>query len=424
VNQKSKEELREALASIKTEADKRFEKIKGDSNQNIFIGMATCGLASGAIEVKRAFEEALAEQKINARIISVGCLGHCYAEPLVIIDKPGFPPILYHNVTPGKANLLVKAFLRDDDPVFEHVLGAMEENEFIPTVMEFPRFSQEKRVVMAKCGLVDPEDIYQYIAQGGYSALTKALTVDPEQVIFEVLESGLRGRGGAGFLTGKKWQFVQDAEEKAKVVICNADEGDPGAYMDRAILESNPHQVIEGIAICAYAVGAKRAIVYVRAEYPLAVKIVQKAIAQAKELRLLGKGILETQFDLDVTVFQGSGAFVCGEETALIRSIQGQRGMPQPRPPYPAQTGVWGKPTVINNVKTLASIPPIVERGGKWLKEIGTKKSPGTAIFSVVGNIVHAGLVEIPMGVTLKLVALLEGACPSDFLMPPLTLIL
>jgi len=415
VNHKSKKELLEAFASIKTEAEKRFKKIKGDSNQNIFIGMATCGLASGAIEVKRAFEEALTEQKINAHMISVGCLGHCYAEPLVIIDKPGFPPILYHNVTPGKANLLVKAFLRDDDPVFEHVLGAMEENELIPTVMEFPRFNQEKRVVMAKCGLIDPEDIYQYIAQGGYSGLAKALTVDPEQIIFEVLESGLRGRGGAGFLTGKKWQFVEDAEEKGKVVICNADEGDPGAYMDRAILESNPHQVIEGIAICAYAVGAKRAIVYVRAEYPLAVKIVQKAIEQAKELGLLGKGILETQFDLDVTVFQGSGAFVCGEETALIQSIQGQRGMPQPRPPYPAQTGLWGKPTVINNVKTLASIPPIVEKGGKWLKEIGTKKSPGTAIFSVVGNIVHAGLVEIPMGVTLRsLVFDICGGIPNQ----------
>jgi len=415
VNLKSKETLIDVFASIKTEAEKRFGKIKGDSNQNIFIGMATCGLASGAIEVKRAFEEALAEQKINARVISVGCLGHCYAEPLVIIDKPGFPPILYHNVTPGKANLLVKAFLRGDDPVFEHVLGAMEENELIPTVMEFPRFNQEKRVVMGKCGLIDPEDIYQYIAQGGYSALAKALTLDPEQIIFEVLESGLRGRGGAGFLTGKKWQFVEDAEEKGKFVICNADEGDPGAYMDRAILESNPHQVIEGIAICAYAVGAKRAIVYVRAEYPLAVKIVQKAIEQARELGLLGKGILETQFDLDVTVFQGSGAFVCGEETALIRSIQGQRGMPQPRPPYPAQTGLWGKPTVINNVKTLASIPPIIEKGGKWLKGIGTKKSPGTAIFSVVGNIVHAGLVEIPMGVTLRsLVFDICGGVPNQ----------
>jgi len=415
VNQNSKEELLEAFASIKTEAEKRFEKIKGDGNQNIFIGMATCGLASGAIEVKRAFEEALTEQKINARMISVGCLGHCYAEPLVIIDKPGFPPILYHNVTPGKANLLVKAFLRDDDPVFEHVLGAMEENELIPTVMEFPRFNQEKRVVMAKCGLVDPEDIYQYIAGGGYSALVKALTADPEQVIFEALESGLRGRGGAGFLTGKKWQLVKDSEEKDKIIICNADEGDPGAYMDRAILESNPHQVIEGIAICAYAVGAKRAIVYVRAEYPLAVKIVQKAIEQAKELRLLGKGILGTDFDLDIRVFQGSGAFVCGEETALIQSIQGQRGMPQPRPPYPAQSGLWGKPTVINNVKTLASIPPIVEKGGKWFRGIGTKRSPGTAIFSVVGNIVHAGLVEIPMGVTLRsLVFDICGGIPNQ----------
>ena len=402
MNQKSKEELLEAFASIKTEAEKRFEKIKGDSNQNIFIGMATCGIASGAIEVKKAFEEALAEQEINACIISVGCLGHCYAEPLVIINKPGFPPILYHNVTPGKANLLVKAFLRDDDPVFEHVLGAMEENELIPTVMEFPRFNQEKRVVMAKCGLIDPEDIYQYIVQGGYSALAKALTMGPEQVIFEVLESGLRGRGGAGFITAIKWQLVQDAEEKGKVVICNADEGDPGAYMDRAILESNPYQVIEGISICAYAVGAKRAMIYVRAEYPLAVKIVQRAIEQAKELRLLGNGILGTAFDLDMRVFQGSGAFVCGEETALIQSIQGQRGMPQPRPPFPTQRGLWGKPTVINNVKTLASIPPIVEKGGKWLREIGTEKSPGTAIFSVVGNIVHAGLVEIPMGVTLR----------------------
>jgi len=415
VNQNSKEELLEAFASIKTEAEKRFEKIKGDGNQNIFIGMATCGLASGAIEVKRAFEEALTEQKINARMISVGCLGHCYAEPLVIIDKPGFPPILYHNVTPGKANLLVKAFLRDDDPVFEHVLGAMEENELIPTVMEFPRFNQEKRVVMAKCGLVDPEDIYQYIAGGGYSALVKALTADPEQVIFEALESGLRGRGGAGFLTGKKWQLVKDSEEKDKIIICNADEGDPGAYMDRAILESNPHQVIEGIAICAYAVGAKQAIIYVRAEYPLAVKIVQKAIEQAKELRLLGKGILGTDFDLDIRVFQGSGAFVCGEETALIQSIQGQRGMPQPRPPYPAQSGLWGKPTVINNVKTLASIPPIVEKGGKWFRGIGTKRSPGTAIFSVVGNIVHAGLVEIPMGVTLRsLVFDICGGIPNQ----------
>lgn len=409
MNQNSKVKLNEIFTSIKAEAETRLKDISGDNSQNIFIGMATCGRASGAVEVKATFEEALIERKINAHIIPVGCLGHCYGEPLVIIDKPGFPPILYQNVTPGKARLLVKAFLEEGDPVFEHVLGAMEENDMIPAVMEFPRFNQEKRVVMANCGLINPEDIYQYIAKGGYSALAKALTLEPEKIIGEIKESGLRGRGGAGFLTGIKWQVVHDSEEKDKIVICNADEGDPGAYMDRTILESNPHQVIEGMAITAYAVGANRAIVYVRAEYPLAVEMIKKAIGHATEIKLLGEGILGTNFNLDIAVFQGSGAFVCGEETALIQSIQGKRGMPQLRPPYPAQRGLWGKPTVINNVKTLASLPPIFENGAKWFRGIGTDKSPGTAIFSVVGNIVHAGLVEIPMGVTLR--ALIFDIC-------------
>jgi NADH-quinone oxidoreductase subunit F len=227
VNQNSKVKLNEIFASIKAEAETRLKDISGDNSQNIFIGMATCGRASGAVEVKATFEEALIERKINAHIIPVGCLGHCYGEPLVIIDKPGFPPILYQNVTPGKARLLVKAFLEEDDPVFEHVLGAMEENDMIPAVMEFPRFNQEKRVVMANCGLINPEDIYQYIAKGGYSALAKALTLEPEKIVGEIKESGLRGRGGAGFLTGIKWQVVQDSEEKDKIVICNADEGDP-----------------------------------------------------------------------------------------------------------------------------------------------------------------------------------------------------
>ncbi|UCH01262.1 MAG: NADH-quinone oxidoreductase subunit NuoF [Deltaproteobacteria bacterium] len=383
--------------------------MKEDSSQIIFIGMATCGLASGAMEVKSAFEEALSERRIQAYIIPVGCLGHCYAEPLVIIDRPGFPPILYHDVTPGKARLLVKAFLKDGDPVFEHVLGAMEENDTIPSVLEFPRFNQEKKVVMANSGLIDPEDIYQYIEKGGYGTLVKSLTLEPGKIIDEIKESGLRGRGGAGFLAGIKWQLVRDAKEKDKIIICNADEGDPGAYMDRAILESNPHQVIEGIAIAAYTVGAERAIIYIRAEYPLAVKRIRNAIGQSKEIGLLGKGILGTDFDLAIDVFQGSGAFVCGEETALMESIQGRRGMPQPRPPYPSQRGLWGKPTLINNVKSMAFVPPIVENGAQWFRGIGTDKSPGTAIFSVVGNILHAGLVEIPMGVTLK--ALIFDIC-------------
>lgn len=402
MNQNSREKLDKVFESIKTEADRRLKEMMGNNRQIIFIGMATCGLASGAMEVKSAFEEALSARKINAHIIPVGCLGHCYAEPLVIVDKPGFPPILYYDVTPGKARLLVKAFLEAGDPVLEYVLGAMEANDTIPSVLEFPRFNQERKVVMANSGLIDPEDIYQYIQKGGYSALVKSLQLKPGKIMDEIKESGLRGRGGAGFLTGIKWQLVRDAKEEDKIIICNADEGDPGAYMDRAILESNPHQVIEGIAIAAYTVGAERAIIYVRAEYPLAVKMIRHAIGQSREIGLLGKGILGTDFDLDIEVFQGSGAFVCGEETALMESIQGRRGMPQSRPPYPSERGLWGKPTLINNVKSMAFIPPIVENGAQWFRGIGTDKSPGTAIFSVVGNILHAGLVEIPMGVTLR----------------------
>ncbi len=415
MNQNSRGKVNQVFASIKTEAERRFQEMKGHNRQNIFIGMATCGLASGAMEVKAAFEQALLERKLNAHIIPVGCLGHCYAEPLVIVDKPGFPPILYHDVTPGKARLLVKAFLEEGDPVFEHVLGALEESDTIPSVLEFPRFNQEKKVVMANSGLIDPEDIYQYIQKGGYSAFVKALTLEPEKIIKEIHESGLRGRGGAGFLTGIKWQLVGNAKEKDRIIICNADEGDPGAYMDRALLESNPHLLIEGIAIAAYAVGAERAIIYVRAEYPLAGKRMKNAIGQSREIGLLGKGILGTDFDLDITLFQGSGAFVCGEETALIESIQGKRGMPQPRPPYPSQRGLWGKPTVVNNVKSMASVPPIVGNGAQWYREIGTEKSPGTAIFSVVGNIIHAGLVEIPMGVTLRtLIFEICGGIPNQ----------
>jgi NADH-quinone oxidoreductase subunit F len=398
------EKLDQVFHPIREEAKKRRKAFREAQVPKIHIGMATCGIASGALETKKAFEDTLAERNIEALIHPVGCIGHCYAEPVVIIDHPdsGFPPIFYHEVTAGKAQMLVKLFLEEGDPRFEHVLGAMVENDLIPSVMDFSRFNQEKRVVMEKCGYIDPEDIYDYIAEGGYSALVKVLQLKPKKIIKEVSKSGLRGRGGAGFPAGKKWELAMRAESQIKMVICNADEGDPGAYMDRTILESNPHQVLEGMAICAYAVGANKAIVYVRAEYPLAVKIVTKAIQQAKELGLLGKGILGSTFDLEIDVFQGSGAFVCGEETALIRSIEGYRGMPRHRPPYPVEKGLWGYPTVINNVKTLASVPPILENGAEWFRGIGTENSPGTAIFSVVGNVVHAGLVEIPMGVSLR----------------------
>ena len=402
MNLPNKVHIDQAFSTIRQEAERRWNEFKASPVPKIYVGMATCGIASGALDTKNALEEVLAERKIEAQIRTVGCIGHCYAEPVVIMENPGFPPILYHQVTPGKAKMLVKSFLEEGDPLFEHVLGAMEENDLIPQVSDFPRFNQEKRVVMERCGRIDPEEIYDYIAEGGYSTFMKALQVEPEEVIREVMSSGLRGRGGAGFPTGEKWESARHAEGGEKIVICNADEGDPGAYMDRTILESNPHQMVEGLAVCAYAVGAQKAIVYVRAEYPLAVKMVEKALEQAKALGLLGKGILGSSFNLEVDLFRGSGAFVCGEETALIQSIEGNRGIPQHRPPYPAQRGLWSRPTVINNVKTLASIPPILTNGASWYRGIGTDNSPGTAIFSLVGDVVHAGLVEIPMGIQLR----------------------
>jgi NADH-quinone oxidoreductase subunit F len=404
MNPARNEKIDKKFGTILEEAERRRKAFTETTVPKIHIGMATCGIASGALETKKAFEDILAERNVEAIIHPVGCIGHCYAEPVVIIDHPdsGFPPIFYPEVTAGKAQMLVKLFLEEGDPRFEHILGATMENELIPSVMEFPRFNQEKRVVMEKCGHINPEDIYDYIAEGGYSALVKALQLSPDEIVNEIEHSGLRGRGGAGFPTGRKWKLARNTLAKEKIVICNADEGDPGAYMDRTILESNPHQVIEGMAICAYAVGADKAVVYVRSEYPLAVKIVTKAIEQAKELGLMGKGILGSGFDLEIDVFQGSGAFVCGEETALIRSIEGYRGMPRHRPPYPVQKGLWSQPTLINNVKTLASVPPILDNGAAWYRDIGTENSPGTAIFSIVGNVVHAGLVEIPMGVSLR----------------------
>jgi NADH-quinone oxidoreductase subunit F len=390
--------------SIREMADKKRDQFIQTPMPKIHIGMATCGIASGALETKQAFEEALAERQVAAQIHTVGCAGHCYAEPVVIIDHPdsGFPPIFYPNVSPGKARMLTKLFLEEGDPRFEHLLGATMENELIPSVMEFSRFSMEKRIITEKCGLIDPEDIYDYIASGGYQALDQVLQNDPEDIISEITMSGLRGRGGAGFSTGLKWEKVKSTGNEPKYLICNADEGDPGAYMDRTIIESNPHQVLEGMAVCAYATGTEKAIIYVRAEYPLAVRMIEKAIGQAEGMGLLGKDILGTGFNLHIEVFQGSGAFVCGEETALIRSIEGVRGMPRHRPPYPVETGLWGRPTIINNVKTLAGVPPIIERGAAWFRSIGTENSPGTAVFSVVGDVVHPGLVEIPMGVTLR----------------------
>jgi NADH-quinone oxidoreductase subunit F len=394
----------ERYRRLRDEADRRHREFTEATVPKIHIGMATCGIAAGAQETRTAFEEALGQLGIEARIHSVGCCGHCYAEPVVIIDHPesGFPPIFYSEVNAGKARMLTKLFLKEGDPRLEHVLGATVANELIPSVMEFPRFSLETRVVLEKCGRIDPEDIYDYIAEGGYAVLADSLQRSPAGIVDAITRSGLRGRGGAGFPTGRKWMLAREAGDPGTVVVCNADEGDPGAYMDRTLLESNPHQILEGMLICGQAVGARRGIIYVRAEYPLAVSTVTRAIEQAREAGLLGKGVLGSVVDFDIDVFQGSGAFVCGEETALIQSIAGFRGMPVHRPPYPVTSGLDGRPTVINNVKTFASVAPILQNGPDWFRSMGTDASPGTAVFSVVGSVVHPGLVEVPMGTTLR----------------------
>ena len=396
--------ISETYEAIRLQATESCKTLTDAEGIKIHIGMATCGIASGALETQAAFTEAIASFGLQATVHPVGCCGHCYAEPYVIIDHPesGFPPIFYPEVNPGKARMLAKLYLVEGDPRLEHILGATVENEMIPSILEYPRFNLENRVTMQKCGRIDPENIDEYIALDGYAAMAQALQQEPDQIVQEIEKSGLRGRGGAGFATGAKWSLAARQNAAEKMVICNADEGDPGAYMDRTLLESNPHQVLEGMIIAAYSIGAQRAIIYVRAEYPLAVKIVSNAIRDAEQRGLLGNNILGSDFGLTIDIFEGSGAFVCGEETALIRSVEGFRGMPRHRPPYPVISGLQDKPTVINNVKTLTSVPPIVLKGAEWFRGIGTESSPGTAIFSVVGNVTHPGLVEVSMGVTLR----------------------
>jgi NADH-quinone oxidoreductase subunit F len=389
-----------------------FDELKGQAERHwqglqeakavVMVGAATCGRAAGALPVLRAIKDEIKKQNLDCPVFEVGCMGHCYAEPIVVISKRGLPPIVYQQVNPVIARRLVKEFIIGDDPCLEFVLGALGENELVPDFADFPRAGFEQKLILKNCGFIDPEDIEHYIANGGYAALDKVLQLPPEEVIAEVKRSGLRGRGGAGFPAGEKWEFCRNASGSPKYVICNADEGDPGAFMDRAILESDPHSVIEGMLVAGYAVGANQGYIYVRAEYPLAVKRVQLALKQAKKLKLLSKNILGTNFSFDIKLFQGSGAFVCGEESALIASLEGEAGTPYHRPPYPAESGLNGKPTLINNVKTLAFIRHIIEKGAKWFSGIGTKNSPGTAVFALAGKVVNTGLAEVPMGTTLR----------------------
>ncbi len=387
---------------IKSRAESQWRELRDGGKSVIMVGAATCGRAAGALEVLRAIKRELKKQKLDCPVVEVGCMGHCYAEPIVTISKPGYPPICYRHVNPVIAERLIREFILGDDPCLEFVLAALEENDLVPSFSDFPRAKFEKKVILKNCGHIDPEQIEHYIANGGYVAVAKALQMQPEEIIDEVKRSGLRGRGGAGFPTGQKWEICRNALGKPKYIICNGDEGDPGAFMDRAILESDPHSVLEGMLIAGYAIGARYGYIYVRAEYPLAVRRARLALRQARKLNLLGRNILGSDFSFDIKLFQGSGAFVCGEETALIASLEGEPGIPCYRPPYPATNGLYGKPTLINNVKTLVSISHIIQNGAEWFASVGTERSKGTAVFALAGKVINTGLAEVPMGTTLR----------------------
>ena len=370
------------------------------NHQTVFVCHGTACLSSGSDAVYEALKKEIGQQGVShAEVDFTGCHGFCEQGPNVVIEPEG---IFYTHVQAEDAPEIVSSHLRDGKPVERLFYHDPVTGEAKPHYSEINFYKKQQRVILHNCGHINPEKIEHYIARGGYRALRKALLMTPEQVTDEVKKSGLRGRGGAGFPTGRKWEFCRNAPGEKKYVICNADEGDPGAFMDRSILEADPHAVIEGLTIAGYAMGASEGYIYVRAEYPLAVKRVHTALEQAREKAFSGKDILGSGFDFIVHVKEGAGAFVCGEETALIASIQSRRGMPRPRPPFPAQSGLEGKPTTINNVKSLASVPIVIDRGADWFASIGTEKSKGTAVFALTGKVANSGLVEVPMGTPLS----------------------
>jgi NADH-quinone oxidoreductase subunit F len=393
--------LKMSFKEIRDKAKSDWEALQ--KGTYISVGTATCGRAAGALEVVDAFNNELTRQGLKIPIIQVGCTGLCHADPFVTISKAGSLRVVYNNVTPESAHRLVEGYVTGDDPCLELAVGTLEgcrgEAMNIP---EIPRFEHELRLVLRHCGCIDPENISHYIANGGYSGLEKALKMLPEEIIDHMEKSGLRGRGGAGFPTYRKWDACRKAKGTPKYVVCNGDEGDPGAFMDRVILESDPHQVIEGMVIAGYTIGAEVGYIYVRAEYPLAIERTQIALKQARGLGLLGPSILGTNFGFDIEIAAGAGAFVSGEETALMAAIEGKMSTPRPRPPYPAESGLWHSPTLLNNVKTLANVPVIIERGGGWFASIGTEGSKGTAVFTLAGKVVNSGLAEVAMGTTLR----------------------
>lgn len=392
----------------------RYRKAMESTDSSILVCGGTGCVANGSLEVYKKFEEVLLDRNIHVTLDMLiegedhsgctvetsGCHGFCQKGPLVCIEPQG---ILYTRVRSEDVEEIVEKTVISGEPVRRLLYHDPDTDEASLTEDSIPFYAHQKRVTLGNCGRINPEDIRQYIARGGYLAYTKALeTMSSDDVIAEMTKSGLRGRGGGGFPTGRKWSFAASVDANQKYVICNGDEGDPGAFMDRSVMEGDPHRVLEGMMIAGYAIGATQGYIYVRAEYPLAIKRLRKAIRDAESYGLLGDDILGKQFSFNIDIREGAGAFVCGEETALLASLQSKRGMPQPRPPYPAVKGLNGYPTIINNVETLANVPAIIKNGSDWFKSFGTQTSAGTKTFALAGNVVNTGLVEVPMGLTLR----------------------
>ncbi|MBN2374886.1 MAG: NADH-quinone oxidoreductase subunit NuoF [Sedimentisphaerales bacterium] len=396
----------EPISQVQTELLERLRREKL-IRPALFVGTGTCGLGAGAGKTLKKISDYLESNTIDADIVEVGCIGLCSAEPIVDLQIPGKTRVSFSSVTQEKVEALLSAVFADDIPT-DQVLGqhrqlGLEAWQDVPYLDEHPFFAPQTRWVLANCGIIDPASIDEYIARGGYKSLAMALQNITAPDLCDIVEkSGLRGRGGGGFLTGKKWRFASQTPGDQKYLICNADEGDPGAFMDRAVIEGDPHRLLEGMALAAYAIGASKAYVYIRAEYPLAIARLKTAIAQAQEYGLLGSNILSSGFNLKIIIKQGAGAFVCGEETALINSIEGKRGMPRPRPPFPAIEGLFGKPTIINNVETLANLPGIVVNGHQWFSNVGTENSKGTKVFALSGKVCRTGLIEVAMGTMIR----------------------
>jgi bidirectional [NiFe] hydrogenase diaphorase subunit len=368
----------------------------------MYCAAAGC-VSCGSVNIRDILKKTLQEKDLAGKVevVGTGCMGLCGEGPLVKVLPDG---TLYQRVDEAAARRIVNEHLLAGTPVADHKVD-----------ITHPFFAEQVKIVLENCGRIDAEKIEEYIAVGGYEALAKVVTeMQPGEVVEEVRKSGLRGRGGAGYPTGLKWGIVRKVTSDAKYVVCNADEGDPGAFMDRSVLEGDPHRILEGMAIAGYAVGAQQGFIYVRAEYPLAIDRLRLAIKQAERIGLLGNRIFESQFNFRIDLRIGAGAFVCGEETALIRSIQGRRGRPRPRPPYPSERGLWGMPTLLNNVETYANIAPIITRGSGWFSGIGTAKSAGTKVFALAGEIRNTGLIEVPMGIPLrKIVFAMGGGTPE-----------